>query len=98
MSRGRLLLLTTPFGRRGTFFDAWESGGGDWERVRAIAAQAGPAARIDALDLLRWPGVIRDGQTGDVAGDHYHRWREDIALTVAEYLESVCGGWQPPPI
>jgi uncharacterized protein (TIGR00255 family) len=31
------------------------------ERVKAIAIQAGPAARIDALDLLRWPGVIHDG-------------------------------------
>jgi uncharacterized protein (TIGR00255 family) len=31
------------------------------ERVKAIALQAGPAARIDTLDLLRWPGVIRDG-------------------------------------
>jgi len=31
------------------------------DRVRAIAVQAGPAARIDALDLLRWPGVIHDG-------------------------------------
>jgi beta-glucosidase len=26
------------------------------------------------------PGVIADGQTGDVACEHYHRWREDIAL------------------
>jgi uncharacterized protein (TIGR00255 family) len=30
------------------------------QRAQAIAAQAGTAARIDALDLLRWPGVIRD--------------------------------------
>jgi beta-glucosidase len=30
--------------------------------------------------FCRRPGVIRDGQTGDVAADHYHRWREDIAL------------------
>jgi uncharacterized protein (TIGR00255 family) len=29
-------------------------------RAQQIAAQAGAAARIDALDLLRWPGVIRD--------------------------------------
>ena len=29
-------------------------------RAREIAAQAGEAARIDALELLRWPGVIRD--------------------------------------
>jgi beta-glucosidase len=26
------------------------------------------------------PGAIRDGQTGDVADDHYHRWQEDVAL------------------
>ncbi len=26
------------------------------------------------------PGKIRDGSTGDVACDHYHRWAEDIAL------------------
>jgi uncharacterized protein (TIGR00255 family) len=30
------------------------------QRAQTIAAQAGPAARIDALELLRWPGVIRD--------------------------------------
>src|SRR5262245_7877329 len=26
------------------------------------------------------PGKIRDGDTGDVANDHYHRYREDVAL------------------
>jgi uncharacterized protein (TIGR00255 family) len=31
------------------------------QRAQTIAAQAGPAARIDTLELLRWPGVIRDG-------------------------------------
>jgi beta-glucosidase len=30
--------------------------------------------------FCRKPGVIRDGHTGDVAADHYHRWREDIEL------------------
>jgi uncharacterized protein (TIGR00255 family) len=35
-------------------------------RAQQIAAQAGAAARIDVLDLLRWPGVIRDG-TRDAA-------------------------------
>ena len=24
------------------------------------------------------PGRVRDGDTGDVATDHYHRWREDV--------------------
>jgi beta-glucosidase len=30
--------------------------------------------------FCRLPGVIRDGQTGEVACDHYHRWAQDIAL------------------
>jgi beta-glucosidase len=28
----------------------------------------------------RVPGAVADGHTGDVACDHYHRWREDVAL------------------
>ena len=26
------------------------------------------------------PGAISTGETGDIACDHYHRWREDVAL------------------
>ena len=26
--------------------------------------------------FCRKPGKVRDGQTGDVAADHYHRWRD----------------------
>ncbi len=29
------------------------------------------------------PGKVLNGDTGDVAADHYHRWREDIALMQA---------------
>jgi beta-glucosidase len=45
--------------------------------------------------FCRQPGVIRDGHTGDVAADHYHRWREDIALMadlgIGAYRFSI--GW-----
>jgi beta-glucosidase len=30
--------------------------------------------------FCRKPGAIRDGHTGDVAADHYHRWAEDVGL------------------
>src|SRR6202034_4761677 len=30
--------------------------------------------------FCRKPGVIRDGQTGDVAADHYHRWAIDVEM------------------
>src|SRR5262245_2489816 len=26
------------------------------------------------------PGRIKDGTSGDIACDHYHRWRADVAL------------------
>src|SRR5215211_4024704 len=29
------------------------------------------------------PGAIDDGETGDVADDHYHRYEEDVALLAA---------------
>jgi hypothetical protein len=40
VSRGRLVLLSTPFGRRGFFFDAWEGrDGGPWDRYRVTARE-----------------------------------------------------------
>ena len=74
------------------------------ERAKAIAAQAGPAARIDALDLLRWPGVIRDA-----ARDHapmvaaaqallaealteLARFRDSEGGRLRDALEQRCGG------
>src|SRR5262249_41667936 len=31
-------------------------------------------------EFARLPGAIARGETADVAADHYHRWREDVAL------------------
>ena len=30
VSGGRLILMSTPFGKRGHFFEEWENGGGGW--------------------------------------------------------------------
>jgi hypothetical protein len=35
---GSLLMLSTPAGKRGTFFTSWTEGGDDWQRVRVPAS------------------------------------------------------------
>src|SRR5205085_8729659 len=47
VSRGRLVALSTPAGRRGWFHDAWQ-GAGDWHRIRITADQC---PRISAAFL-----------------------------------------------
>jgi hypothetical protein len=38
-SRGRLWLLSTPFGKRGFFYEIWTHGGPGWMRVRVPATE-----------------------------------------------------------
>lgn len=37
VSGGRLIALTTPFGKRGWFYQEWENGGSDWHRAKVPA-------------------------------------------------------------
>jgi hypothetical protein len=39
VSQGRVILLSTPFGSRGFFWQEWVEGGPDWKRVRVTADQ-----------------------------------------------------------
>ena len=39
VSDGALWLMSTPFGKRGFFYEAWERGGPEWERVRVPATE-----------------------------------------------------------
>ncbi len=54
--------------------------------VATSAYQIEGAVREDGRGESVWdtfcrrPGAIRDGHTGDVATDHYHRWARDVAL------------------
>jgi uncharacterized protein (TIGR00255 family) len=73
-------------------------------RAQQLAAQAGPAARIEILDLLRWPGVVRD-QSRDTAvliaaaqavlGEaliDLARFRDSEGGRLRETLEQRCSG------
>jgi beta-glucosidase len=54
--------------------------------VATSSYQIEGAAREDGRGVSIWdtfartPGAIDDGSNGDVACDHYHRWREDLDL------------------
>jgi hypothetical protein len=39
VSGGRLILMSTPFGKRGHFFQEWTDGGDGWERVEIPASR-----------------------------------------------------------
>jgi uncharacterized protein (TIGR00255 family) len=73
-------------------------------RAKSIAADAGPASHIDVLELLRWPGVIRDGSRdyapmlsaaqsllGD-ALDELARFRDSEGSRLRDTLEQRCAG------
>ncbi|HVU13852.1 MAG TPA: GH1 family beta-glucosidase [Phototrophicaceae bacterium] len=57
------------------------------------------AAHEDGRGVSIWdmfshtPGKVKNGDTGDVADDHYHRWRDDIqlmkALNISAYRLSI---------
>jgi Terminase large subunit, T4likevirus-type, N-terminal len=39
VSEGTMWLMSTPYGRRGFFYETWERGGPEWERIRVTAAE-----------------------------------------------------------
>jgi hypothetical protein len=47
VSKGKLLALSTPFGKRGWFYEAW-TGAGDWQRISVKATEC---PRIDPAFL-----------------------------------------------
>lgn len=75
VSNGQLILMGTPKGRRGHFFEAWERGGAEWERVQ-ITADEVPRISSEFLASERvamgrnyeqeYCGTFLDGATGRV--------------------------------
>ena len=55
VSRGRMILMSTPHGKRGHFYDAWTQGGDEWHR-ESVTAHDVP--RIDPAWLARERAAI----------------------------------------
>ena len=52
VARGRMVLLSTPCGKRGFFYDTWTSGGDTWKRIEVPATQI-PRIAPDFLEEER---------------------------------------------
>jgi hypothetical protein len=52
-TNGRLVALTTPFGKRGWFHREWEEGGPSWERTQAKATECPRVTRAFLAEELR---------------------------------------------
>jgi uncharacterized protein (TIGR00255 family) len=74
------------------------------QRVQHIAAQAGGAARIEVMDVLRWPGLLRDDPRDIVALsaaaqsllgealEELTRFRDSEGGRLRDALEQRCAG------
>ena len=58
-SSGALWLMSTPRGKRGFFWEAWERGGPEWERIRAPGNECGRIDREFLEEERRTMGVRR---------------------------------------
>lgn len=56
---GRLVALSTPWGRRGWFFNAWEFGGESWQRYRVPATECPRITKEFLAEELREIGPLR---------------------------------------
>ena len=69
------------------------SGNFVWGAATA-AYQVEGAVQEDGRGLSIWdtfshtPGKTRNGDTGDIACDSYHRWKEDLALLQSMHLKA----------
>ena len=45
VSSGALWLMSTPFGKRGFFYEAWQGGDPEWERIRVTGYECGRIER-----------------------------------------------------
>src|SRR5215212_2086540 len=52
LSRGKLIALSTPFGRRGFFYREWTEGGPSWHRAKVTAYEC-PRIPLDWLEAER---------------------------------------------
>ena len=75
VSGGRLILMSTPFGKRGHFFEAWRNGGPEWLRIE-----------INALDCPRISDEFLEQERREI-GDPW--FRQEYGCEFLETVDQV---------
>jgi hypothetical protein len=77
ISGGRIILLSTPFGRRGFFYETWTDGSADWMRTRITAEEC--------------PRISREWLANEKQSMPEFWYRQEFLCEFAETLDSVFG-------
>jgi hypothetical protein len=75
VSGGRLMMLSTPWGKRGAFFEAWTNGGPSWERYE-VPATACPRLKPEYL-----------AQEREAMGEWWYK--QEFLCTFVEAVDAV---------
>ena len=77
---GRLILASTPWGRRGHFYQIWDKGGPEWLKIKVIASD-NPRVRPEVLEEARnspnGPLWFRQEYCGEFLSDEFSLFDEE---------------------
>jgi hypothetical protein len=92
-SNGRLIMLSTPFGKRGFFYEAWTKGGEDWHRTRVAATECKRITQQFLNEELRELGAQRFSEEHGLAFLDPDTCVFNTAIIDAAFTESVVPLW-----
>jgi hypothetical protein len=105
VSGGRMICLSTPYGKRGFFWDAWANGGRDWQRIE-IPAKEIPRIKPEFLNQEQralgesWYRQEYCCSFEALEGLVYPNLARCVVPVLREDVQRVVGrvGAQPPPL
>jgi len=91
---GRLIALSTPFGRRGWFHNAWHNGGDGWTRVQVSAEDCPRITKEFLEEELKQLGVMRFSEEYQLAWLDPDEAVWNTEVIDAAFTEEVRPLWQ----
>jgi hypothetical protein len=98
VSRGRIILLSTPFGKRGVFHRLWTGGGPEWYRVKITATECPriPAAFLEEQRRLMPRWVFEQEFECQFHDDQLAAFAfADVQAALSKDIEPLFGGGTP---